>query len=270
MASNAQRMAGKTQGKVRKLQIKADFLAAYIMEKNYTDLGALPNYASDYATFYPYAVKYTGTVATNEFTGTGIATDLANKWAVFYKTADITAIESDLENKMNLLKEVAVDIRKITTSTATTITVDGNIKTGMTGVIVIDDIWWDLGQMQDYTFDESVNMISADNQMSGDYTVSVPGLKDSSISANGIFFPDQHTMVQLNLSTSADIAELRVVTTPYKYDKVVKMTCFIGKFSKSGATDGSAIQSWSADFSNATAPVVKFIEADNTLPDFME
>ena len=268
MASIKQKQSGKVQGKIRKLQLKVDMLGAYIANKNYEALSGLANYVTDYKTFYPVAPKHTGTSATTVFTTTGLTADAyVGKYAIFYKTSEVTALET--ADKLNQIQDLTVDIRKITANTVTTITVTGTITTGMTGAIIMDDIWWDLGQMQDYTFDQSVNMISADNQMSGDYTVSVPGLKDSSISANGVFFPDQHTMVQLNLADSADIAELRVIQTPYQYDKVVKMTCFIGKFSIAAPTDGSDIQKWTAEFSNSTAPTMKYIMVDNTIPDFL-
>ena len=268
MASIKQKQSGKVQGKIRKLQLKVDMLGAYIANKNYEALSGLANYVTDYKAFYPYAPKHSGTVATNVFTTTGLtASAYDGKYAIFYKTAEVTALET--VDALNQIKNLTIDIRKITANTTTAITVTGAITTGMTGAIIMDDIWWDLGQMQDYTFDQSVNMISADNQMSGCYTVSVPGLKDSSISANGVFFPDQHTMVQLNLADSADVAELRVIQTPYQYDKVVKMTCFIGKFSIAAPTDGSDIQKWTAEFSNSTAPTLKYILVDNTIPDFM-
>lgn len=268
MASNQQRQTGKVQGKIRRLQLKIDLLGAYIANKNFTDLSGLSNYTADLKPYYPTAPKHTGTVATNVFTTTGLtASAYEGKYAIFFKQAGVTPLETtdDLPKIQNLV----CDIRKITSNTITAITVTGNIATGMTDVIVMDDMWWDIAQLQDFTFDQAVSMIDVNNQMSGDYTVSVPGLKDANISANGIFFPDQHTMAQLNLADSADIAELRVIATPYKYDKVIKMTCFIGKFSPAAPVDGSDVQKWSADFANATTPSMKVIMADNTIPDFL-
>ena len=269
MASNTQKIAGNAKGIVRQLQVKLDLLAVYIANKNFVDLGSLANYTTDYKAKYPVAPKHTGTVATNVFTTTGLVADAyVGKWAFFFKQEEITPLET--ADDLPKIRNLPVDIRKITENTTTEITVTGNIATGTTDVIVMDDLWWTVAQMQDFTFDEAVSMISANHQGSGEYEVSIPGLKNANITANGIFFPDQHTLTMLNLADSSDIRDFRIINTPYKYDKVVKGSFYISKFSKASPVDGSDIIKYNLELGNSGAQVTaKVIMADNTIPDFM-
>ena len=167
MATAQQRQTGKVQGKIRRLQLKVDLLGAYIANKNFTDLSGLANYPTDLKQYYPTAPKHTGTAATNVFTTTGLTADAyTGKYAIFFKQAEVTPLET--ADLLPQIQNLVCDIRKITANTVTAITVTGNIATGMTDVIIMDDIWWDIAQLQDCTFDQAVSMIDVNNQMSGD------------------------------------------------------------------------------------------------------
>lgn len=252
----------------RFVNAKLNFPMAYKANKNYVAYSVESDYETNWKQIYPYAPKFTGTVATNVFTGTGIPIDLANKFAVFFKQADVTPIITG--GDLSQLANINYDVRKITASTATSITVSGNIKTGMTDCIVMDKAWWTIANLKDFTLTDTANPIEDNHRDSGGYTNSILGIKDANITGvSGSYFVTLHTHFALNIAKDSETPVYLCAGASLNIDEsIIAGNYLLNEFNKTGQTDGNGVTQYSGNFLLRGTPTKKYVTTEGTIPDF--
>ena len=253
----------------RQLDVRFNLLGAVTANEMYVRLFGEPDYTTAFKDNFPYAPKFAGTVATNVFTGTSIPIDLAGKYAVAYKSSEVTTKNTKAD--FSTIASLNYDVRKITGSTATTITVTGNFTTGMTDVIVLDNIWFKIPQITDFTFSETADDVSVDDRDSGGFKMNITGMKDANITGiNGNSYPYLPILVQLKHAQSVlTPVEARTYSSVEKYEIVTKLMVKVKSFAQLGTPTKADKLQYNIEFANAGAPIKETIITAGTIPDFM-
>jgi len=243
---------------------------AWKMNKNYLAFSSKPDYVTKWKKLYPEAPKFIGAVATNDFTPTIAPTwtidAYKDKYAVLFKMADVTTAITDYA--LNKLDDVAYEIRKITANTATKLTVEGNITSGITDVIIVDSLYWTIANLKDYGLTDTSAIIEDNHRDSGGYKNSQLGIKDGDITGvNGSYFIGLHTHFQMQISKdSGKSVDLRAGASDMQDETIFFGTYLLNEFNKTGGEDGSAITQYSGNFILVGEPTKKYVQTEGVKP----
>lgn len=263
----------RINSKERFLDLKVNVLGAIVANKNYEALKTRTDYLTRLRKYYPKAERFAGTGATVIFTPTPASTwtvdEYKDKYAVFFKTADTTTLESS-EDNFHLISLVDHQVQKVVSNTATALTVGTTIMTGATAMIIIDEAWFQIAQLSNYDFANTKAQIDTNDADSGGVETFINGLESAQLSGTGHFFSAFHTLAQLNKGKDSDATlEVRHGATDNLYDSTYHQMVSVNDFNKTGAVDGTGKLEYSLSFSNLGAIDRKTILVDGTIPTFM-
>jgi len=263
----------RLNSKERFLDLKVNVLGAIVANKNYEALKLNTDYLTRLRKYYPKAERFAGTGATVVFTPTPATTwtadEYKDKYAVFFKTADTTTLETS-EDNFHLISLVEHQVQKIVSNTATALTVGSTIMTGATAMIIIDEAWFQIAQLSNYDFSNTKAQIDTNDADSGGVETFTDGLESAQLTGSGHFFPSFHTLAQLNKGKDSDAPlEVRHGATDKLYDTVYNQIVTVNDMNKTGAVDGTGKLEYSLSFSNRTDITRKTILVDGTIPTFM-
>ena len=264
----------RLNSKERFLDLKINVLGAIVANKNYEALKLNTDYETRLRKHYPKSERFSGTGATVIFTPAPapspawVIDAYKDKFAVFFKTADVTGLET--EDKFHLLSLVEHQVQKVVSNTATTLTVGATIMTGATAMIIIDSAWFKIAQLSNYDFSNTKAQIDTNDADSGGVETFTEGLESAQLTGTGHFFPSFHTLAQLNKGKDSDATlEVRHGATDNLYDTVYNQIVTVNDMNKTGSVDGSGKLEYSLSFSNRGEIGRKTILVDGTIPTFM-
>jgi hypothetical protein len=255
------------------LDLKINLLGAIVAANNYTKLKLKTDYETKRRKQFPKAERFSGTGATVVFTPTPATTwtidEYKDKYAVFWKSADTTTLETSTKDFHNI-SNVDHQVQKVVSNTATTLTVGQTIMTGATAMIIIDDAWFNICQLSNYDFANSKAEIDTNDSCSGGVESFILGLESAQLSGTGHFFPTFHTHAQLNKGKDATATlEVRHGATDMLYDTVYNQKVLVNDFSKPGANDGTGKLEYNLAFSNTGEILRETILVNGEVPTFM-
>lgn len=258
--------------KNRFIDLKLDLAGAYKANENYEKFKLEVDYATKYQPIYPYAPKYTGTSTTTTFTPTASPTwlvdQLKDKFAVFFKSADITTAITG--GNISNIRNVSYQIQKIVSNTATAITVGSNVLSGATDVIIMDYDGYTIANLKDFSLTDTSATIEDNHHDTNGYKNTLLGIKDGDITGvNGSYFISLHTHYQLQMAKDSMLpVELRAGNSLNKDEMVFFGTYLLNEFNKTGAIDGSAITQYSGSFLLTGTPTKKYVTTAGVKPTF--
>lgn len=265
----------RLNSKERFLDLKVNVLGAIVAQQNFDRLKLNTDYETRLRKYYPKAERFAGTGATVVFTPAPapspawVIDAYKDKFVVFFKTADVTTLETSVDN-FHLLSLVDHQVQKVVSNTATTLTVGATIMTGATACIIIDEAWSNIAQLANYDFSNTKAQIDTNDADSGGVETFTEGLESAQLSGTGHFFPSFHTLAQLNKAKDSDATlEVRHGATDNLYDTVYNQVVTVNDMNKTGTVDGSGKLEYSLSFSNRSEIIRKTILVDGTIPTFM-
>lgn len=258
--------------KIRFIDLKLDLAGAYKAYKNYLKFKDEVDYATKYQSIYPYAPKFVGSSATVVFTPTvspvWSVDQLKDKYGVFFKLADVTTAITD--GNLANIRNVAFQIQKIVSNTATAVTVGSTIMTGATDMIVMDSDGFTIANLKDFSLSDTAATIEDNHKDSGGYKNTQLGIKDGDITGvSGSYFNALHTHFQLQMAKDSGLpVELRAGNSLNEDEMVFFGTYLLNEFAKTGTTDGSNIIQYSGNFLLSGTPTKKYITTAGVKPSF--
>ena len=271
MATNFRKT--RLNSKERFLDLKINVLGAIVANKNYEALKLNTDYLTRLRNYFPKSERFAGTGATVVFTPTPATTwtvdEYKDKYAVFWKSADTTTLETSTKafHKISLVEH---QVQKVVSNTATALTVGQTIMTGATAMIIIDEAWFNICQLSNYDFANTIAQIDSNDNCSGGVETFVLGLESATLSGTGHFFPSFHTHAQINKAKDAVAnLEVRHGATDMLYDTTYNQVVLVNDFTKTGAVDGTGKLEYNIAFSNIGEIGRETILVDGTIPTFM-
>lgn len=193
----------------------------------------------------PVAVEYTGTVATNVFTVTGVdvtAEFPVGSWVALYeKTAFDTAT--------NMTEYTDYRVYQITDSTFTTdtaVTLDlqgGTLPVTYDTGIPFEDKWQEVYGISDVGFAFESADINVDTNLSGAITTNIPGKITADPSLTGFYMPNIPTQIMLERTMMFPCATVNAIITR---GRLTGEVFYQGSFSVKTFTDGGVIDGTAA------------------------
>lgn len=267
-------LSTRTTAKGRYLDMQINMAGAWKANYNYEVFKTKPDYETRYKSKYPYAPQFEGAVSGTDFTPTASPTwtvdELKDKYAIMFVKADLDALVVDGEPSSDIAC-LPFTIQKIVSNTATDFTVGTSIESTVTGVIIMDDIWWKLAQLMDYTFDPTANQITSNDADSGGYSTSVNGLKTADITGiSGNYFVALHTHFQMMMTRLADtLLYVRHGASKRLHEASYFQTVAVNQFSPLGPTEGDSMLTYTGNLINKEEVEAKIITTEGVAPDFL-
>lgn len=263
----------RLNGNEKFLDLKINLQGAIAANANYEKIKTRTDYLTKLKPFWPTALKFAGTVATVKFTPSvspvWTVDELKDKYAVMWKQADTTALETSA-TQFHEISLVDHQVQKIVSNTATDFTVGATITTGYTAAIILDEAWFNIAQVSNYDFANSKAQIDTNDADSGGVESFILGLESAALSGTGHFMPTFHTMVQINKAKDSGAElEVRHGATTMTYDTVYNQTVLVNDFTKTGSVDGTGKLEYNLAFSNVGDIQRQTILVDGVVPDFM-
>ena len=260
--------------KGRFLDMFINMAGAWKANQNYTLLSGRSDYESDLKITYPYAPDFEGTASGTDFTPTvspvWTVDELADKYAIFFVKADLDALTGSGDT-LNQIAGLDYQVQKIVSNTATAVTVGANVG-AYTGMIVMDSAWWKFGQINDFTFEDTANQITANDSDSGGYSVSVDGLRNADVTGvTGNYFVGLHTHFQLQKTKEIGCTmKVRHGASDNLHESVYKQLVSVNQFSQAGTLEGDTIATYSGNLINKGKTVeIEAIMTEGVVPDFL-
>lgn len=258
------------------LDILVNMAGAWKLNYNYEAVKDRPDYTSKFKSLYPYAPKYEGAidgVDPKQFVPTvspvWAVDELKDKYAIFYVQADVDTIVAT--SNLSSLANVSCTIQKIVSNTATAITVADNITVGVTSIIVVDSPWLGLNQLQDYSYSDTANQLTSNDNESGGYVVNIDGLRTSDVTGiTGNYYIGLATHFQMiQCKSSGALFYIRLGASTNLHELVYFLKVSATEFEPQGSVEGDSVATYSGTFSYKGDITKETIMTEGVIPTFI-